>query len=312
MNQSDTAITATPLAVPTCLWSAGASLGESPLWDPHQQCLYWLDIKNCLLHQLVWRTGQQCSWPLAEMVTSLALTAVPGRLLASCRHRLAWLCVDAGAASAPRLAPVINLDQQCLTREPRTNRFNDAKVDPLGRLWAGTMDDGEQADSGHLYRVHQGEVTRVDSGYCITNGPTFSPGGDILYHTSTTARTTFAFDVADNGELANKRVFYRMPDAQGYPDGMTTDSEGCIWLCHFFGGQLTRLSPAGEVLARVPMPVSNITSCCFGGPHRDILFITTARWALTTAQRTAEPLAGGLFAFKPGVTGLPAAVCEPC
>ena len=149
-------------------------------------------------------------------------------------------------------------------------------------------------------------VHKMDDGYAVANGPAFSLDSATLYHTDSVRRTIYAFDLGSDGEISNKRVFLRLKDrAEGFPDGMTVDSENCIWLCHFAGGRVSRYSPAGEMLQVIPMPVPNITSCTFGGPKLDTLYITTAHLHLKTADISRYPLAGSLFSCKPGVVGVP-------
>jgi sugar lactone lactonase YvrE len=187
------------------------------------------------------------------------------------------------------------------------NRFNDGKVDVSGRYWAGSMDDGEKLETGSLYRLDSDlSLHKMDENYAITNGPTFSKDGRTLYHNDTAKRTIFAFDFAENGAISNKRVFIKLEtDEEGYPDGMTVDSESCLWLCHFAGSRITRYSPEGHVLQVISMPVPNITSCTFAGSDLDTLYITTARHLLSEADIKKYPLSGSLFCCKPGVTGLP-------
>ncbi len=169
------------------------------------------------------------------------------------------------------------------------------------------MDESEKLASGSLYRL-DGDLSlhKEDDNYVITNGPTFSADGKTLYHTDTAKRTIYAFDVSETGAISNKRVFVQLEaEEEGYPDGMTVDSESCIWLCHFGGARISRYSPDGEVLEVISMPVPNITSCTFAGSELDTLYITTARYLLSAEKVRQFPLAGGLFSCKPGLTGLP-------
>ncbi|MDN3638151.1 SMP-30/gluconolactonase/LRE family protein [Simiduia curdlanivorans] len=279
----------------TCIWDAQATLGEGPLWVAAESSLYWLDIKQSCVHRLNTQTEARQSWLVPEQVTSIAKRK-SGAFVATIRDGFVALSLgDRHSIAALHLVEANSPD----------NRFNDGKVDVNGRYWAGSMDDKEQRSTGALYCLDlNGAARSMDAGYCISNGPTFSPDGKRLYHTSTTERIIYQFDLDAAGELSNKRVFYRVPDLDGYPDGMTVDAEGCIWLCHFFGGKITRLSPAGEALRTIALPVSNITSCTFGGAQLDKLYITTARWGLSEQQLQSQPLAGGLFVCRPGVKGL--------
>jgi sugar lactone lactonase YvrE len=124
--------------------------------------------------------------------------------------------------------------------------------------------------------------------------------------TDTVKKTIFAFDLHGDGSIGGKRPFIQLTDpAEGHPDGMTVDRENCLWLAHYAGARLTRYSPEGKVIQVVPMPVPNVTSCTFGGPNLDTLYITTACQEMSPAEMEQYPLAGSLFAYQPGVTGLP-------
>jgi sugar lactone lactonase YvrE len=199
------------------------------------------------------------------------------------------------------------LVQRCdLETDLPGNRLNDAKVDPKGRVWFGSMDNAEKQHSGAFYRLDPDfSVHRVDHGYICANGPTFSPDGVIVYHTDSSMREIYRFDVQPDGSLGNKRVFARFSEEEGYPDGMTTDRDGWLWVAHWGGWRITRFRPDGTRDRVVPMPVSQVTSCTFGGDRLDRMFVTSARFGLTEAQVAKEPLAGGLFEIDPGTTGLP-------
>jgi sugar lactone lactonase YvrE len=134
-----------------------------------------------------------------------------------------------------------------------------------------------------------------------SNGPTFSPDGATLYHTDNARRVVYAFDLNENGALANKRVFVRFEDAWGYPDGMTTDSEGGVWIAHWDGARVSRFTPDGALDRSIALPVSRPTSCVFAGDELERMFVTSA-----SIGREDEPLAGGLFEIDPGVRGAPA------
>ena len=145
--------------------------------------------------------------------------------------------------------------------------------------------------TGSLYRL-DGDLSlhKMDDNYFIPNGPTFSLDGKTLYHTDTAKRTIYAFDLSEDGAIANKRVFVKLEtEEEGNPDGMTVDSENCIWLSHFAGSRITRYSPEGQVLQDIPMPVPNITSCTFAGPDLDTLYITTARHLLSEEEIQKYP-----------------------
>jgi len=180
------------------------------------------------------------------------------------------------------------------------NRLNDGKVDPFGRVWAGSKDDSDEQASGALYRL-DGDLSfvRVDDGYQVTNGPTFSPDGRVLYHTDSAARLIYAFDLGADGAISNKRVWLRFEEEWGYPDGMTTDAEGCLWIAHWGGSRISRFSPDGQRMTSIPLPASNITSCAFAGPDLDRLFVTSS-----TIDCENEEFAGSLFEVETDVRGI--------
>ena len=138
----------------------------------------------------------------------------------------------------------------------------------------------------------------------MTNGPAFSPAGDIMYHNDSARQVTYAFDVDELGTASNKRTFLQFSKGDGYPDGMTVDSEGCLWIAFWDGGCVRRFSPAGECLETVEAPVSRPTSCAFGGINLDRLYITSARIGLDERQLSKEPQAGGLFVAAVNAKGI--------
>lgn len=283
-----------------CLWEEPAVLGEGPLWAAEESALYWLDILGSRVHRLGIRDGARRTWKVKEPITSLAVRR-QGGLIGTAFDGFCTvdLTVDEEVGRWLELHPP--------ERHRPGNRFNDGKVDAQGRYWAGSMDQAEREDSGSLYRLDPDlSLHRMDEGYVISNGPAFSPDGSVLYHTDSVRRVVYAFDLRADGGISDKRVFVALQgDDEGQPDGMTVDAEGCIWLCHFGGARLTRYSPRGELLEIVPMPVPNVTSCTFGGPRLDTLYITTARVNLDEAQLRRYPLSGSLFSCRPGVAGLP-------
>jgi sugar lactone lactonase YvrE len=168
------------------------------------------------------------------------------------------------------------------------------------------MDNAEAEKSGAFYRFERGAVSPTGiAGIAITNGPAFSPDGRILYWVDTRAGTIAAADVADDGSLGPSRPFARIDPADGFPDGPTVDSEGCVWIALFAGWEAWRFSPAGERLARIRFPVANITKLAFGGEALRTAYATTARLHLKPEDLAEQPQAGDLFEFRVDVPGLP-------
>jgi sugar lactone lactonase YvrE len=171
------------------------------------------------------------------------------------------------------------------------------------------MDDAEEQATGALYRLDPDLSWSLhDEGYEVTNGPAFSPDGRFLYHTDSAARIIYRFELHEDGSLGEKTRFAHFSRADGYPDGMTVDCDGCLWVAFWDGWCLRRLSPDGEFLSLLPLPVQRPTSCCFGGAGLDQMFITSATIGLDDAARAAQPLAGGLFLVEPGATGVAGAL----
>ncbi|OYD83542.1 SMP-30/gluconolactonase/LRE family protein [Azospirillum brasilense] len=279
-----------------CVWEAGATLGEGPVWSPSRNALFAVDIRGARLLRYTPADGRGRDWPLEEAACWLVERADGAGFVAGLRsRRLVDLTLD-----GDRL--LVEPEVLRLEEDAPGNRLNDAAADTAGRLWVGSMDDAEQDASGALYRVDpDGSVERVDEGYTVSNGPALSPDGRTLYHTDSPRRTIYAFALAADGALSGKRTHIRFGEEDGYPDGMTCDAEGHLWVAHWSGGRVSRFRPDGTLDRVVRLPVSNVTSCAFGGPGLDQLFVTTAG----QDAPAGEPLAGALFACTPGVVGLP-------
>lgn len=276
-----------------CVADVHAILGEGPVWVEREAALYWVDIKGRTIFRL---DAQQVvrEWDTAFRVGSLA-PRQNGGLVAGTDEGLAL--IDLATIGFEFVAdPEAHLPG---------NRFNDGKVDRHGCFWAGSMDDQEREASGTLYRLEpEFRCTPVDGGYKVTNGPAFSPDGAIMYHNDSARQVTYAFDLDAEGNASNRRTFLQFGDGDGYPDGMTVDAEGCLWIAFWDGWCVRRFSPAGERLTTIRMPVSKPTSCAFGGSNLDRLYVTSASIGLDAASRVVQPNAGGLFMVTPGVRGL--------
>ncbi len=277
-------------------WEIPALLGEGPVWVESENAVYWVDIFKNKAHRYTLADGGKTTWTFDFEVTSLSPRR-DGGFIGTIKDGYAFINFEVLSAS-----PIV------LPEADRPgNRFNDGKVDKSGRYWAGTMDIEQAGETGSLYRLDPDLSARqCDSDYIICNGPTFNLDNSIIYHTDSIKRTIYALDMAPDGDLSNKRVFAEFTtDDEGVPDGMTTDSEDCIWVAHFGGARITRYSPAGEILQVVPIPALNITSCTFAGAELDTLYIVSASTAMSDEQLKQYPLAGSLFSYKPGVKGVP-------
>jgi D-xylonolactonase len=279
---------------PACVWPLHAALGEGPVW--HDAALWFTDIKSRKIHRFD-PDGAPQSWDSPSEVGFIA-PFNNGHFLAGTKTGLHDFNPAGGSFTLIR------------TVEPDLpgNRLNDGAVDARGRLWFGSMDDGEVAATGRLYCLDGSALRTMDDGYVITNGPAFSPDGRTLYHTDTLQKLIYAFAVADGGALSDKRIFVQIEESAGYPDGPVVDQEGCLWTGLFGGWGVRRYSPQGELLQCVRFPVANVTKIAFGDADRKTVYATTARKGLDAASLAAQPLAGGLFCFAADVPGQPQGV----
>jgi sugar lactone lactonase YvrE len=264
------------------------------VWVAAEQALYWVDINGRKIFRLD-GTGRRDEWPTPMRVGSIAPRA-GGGFIAGTDQGIALIDLD-----QDRFEVVASPEQNL----PH-NRFNDGKVDRQGRFWAGTMDDREKGSAGALYRIDPDRAcSAIDGGYGITNGPAFSPDGARMYHSDTLRQVTYAFDLDAAGEAANRRIFLQFGPGDGHPDGMTVDAEGCLWIAFWGGWCVRRFSPDGDLLRTVELPVEQPSSCAFGGPGLDRLYVTSATKGLDQTALAMQPNAGGLFMLIPGVRGIP-------
>jgi sugar lactone lactonase YvrE len=281
-----------------CIADTRCILGEGPLWDEKTRCLYWVDIKAPAVWRLDTGTGETKSWIMPYRVGAIALRKTGG-LVAAMKPGFAWIDLDKG-------------DVDVFARPERSlpdNRFNDGACDAKGRFWAGSMDDMETTPTGDLYRLDpDGQVKRYQAGFVITNGIRWTADGRKLYFVDSAARTIWehAFDL-EKGLPGPRRVFARLTEEDGWPDGLCVDAENHVWGAHWGAGRITRYRPDGTIERTIPFLAPNVTSCCFGGPDFETLFVTTARIGLSEGQLALNPLSGGLFAVTDlGIRGFAA------
>lgn len=276
---------------------AQASLGEGSLWNPVTARLYWVDIEGRALHVFDPTTGQDRHYPTGKRIG----TVVP------MRNGNALVALQTGIHE-------LDLSTGHLTRlaDPVTDehlRFNDGKCDPAGRFWVGTFDFLGRNRAGTLYRFDADGSTHVMLRHITnSNGIVWSLDRTTMYYIDTPTLTVQAFNY-DNatGALANARVIIRFPADIGWPDGMTLDAEGKLWVALWGGGAVQRYDPVtGTLLQVITVPAPFTSSCAFGGPDLTTLFITSARGGLSPQQLQAFPLSGNVFAAVPGVAGVAA------
>jgi sugar lactone lactonase YvrE len=277
------------------------AVGESPLWHAGEGAVYWTDIPAKALHRVDVSTGVHSRYDVDEMVGCLAL-ADDGDLIAATRRGVARVARDDGRLA---LAP---LDDVAHPREGM--RANDGRCDRQGRFWFGTMliDMSAAAPVGALYRhtARRGLEGPYVDGLVVQNGLAWSPDGRTMYLSDShaTVRRIWAYDFdPDDGVLSNRRTFVDMREHPGRPDGAAVDADGAYWICGNDGSAIHRFAPDGRLLASYALPVSKPSMASFGGAGLDWLFVTSIR--PPAPREAAEPLAGSLIAFRPGVHGLP-------
>ena len=282
-----------------------SALGESPMWHPREQVLYYCDIPGRCVNRYDPVTGDLSHWPFDTEVASLA-PMLDGGLLLAARDGLWRLDTRTGARTLLAQPPY----------DPRTERFNDGKCDPQGRFWVGTIYEPRDAAQAALYRFQRDTLSRRADGITTSNGLAWSPDGRTMYWSDTKAHVIYAFDFdALAGALSRRRVFCQfplkpagptLPDYGGRPDGAAVDSAGNYWVAMFEGQRLWCLSPTGQRLLEVPLPVRCPTMPCFGGPDLKTLYITTARENRPADELAQQPLAGCVLSMRVEVPGLPA------
>ncbi len=278
-----------------CVLRIEAKLGEVPLWSPKDRLLYWVDIRLPSLNALDPATGHNEVWSMPEAIGAVALHGDGGLLIAL-------------ASGLNRFDPRtgIRTPLQPIEADIPTSRLNDGRCDRQGRFWVGSMDRSTPEGRGALYRYDpDGALTRMLDNIEVPNGLSFSPDGRRMYFCDTPTRILQCFDLdIATGDLRNGRVFAQC-EAPGNPDGAVVDAEGGVWMTHFGGARVTRFRPDGSIDRVVPLPVGRPTACCFGGDALDTLYITSACINISGEERAQYPLSGSVFAFKPGVKGLP-------
>lgn len=282
---------------PELLLDARADLGEGPVWLEEEGRLLWVDIRAGRLHRFDPRGGQDEVVQL-EAPLGCAVPAENGDILLGMKDGIARL---APGASSPSW---IARPEEAVPG----NRMNDGKCDPFGRLLVGSMDNAEVENRGSLYSLDPSGALRVLlSGLGISNGLAWSPDGSTFYFIDTPTRQVTAYDYdGPSGTIASPRLAVEIPPALGWPDGMCSDSMGRLWIALWGGAGLALCDPlAMRVLEVVALPAHNVTSCCFGGPDLDELFVTSARKGLGEVELGRLPRTGGLFRLRPGVEGLP-------
>jgi sugar lactone lactonase YvrE len=285
-------------------------LGESPMWHPTEQRLYYCDIAGRQLCRFDPASGRRDRWDFACEPSAVA-PMPDGHLLLALRSGL-WR-FDPADGSRSRLADA--------PYPQASQRFNDGKCDARGRFWVGTMCTPSLPARGTLQCYAGRELKKRFDGVSVGNGLAWSPDGRVMYWADSQPNRVEAFDFdPDSGELSRRREFVRFPvetpeqpcdDYLGRADGAAVDAEGCYWLAMYDGQRVLRLSPRGEILRQVHLPVRCPTMPAFGGHDLKTLYITTARDRRPAEELATQPLAGCVFALDVDVPGLPVNFAMP-
>lgn len=282
-----------------CVWNAGCVLGESPVWSPADESVYFLDIKTRRLLQYSVTNGRRRTWDLPCRVSCIVLPekgfARPPRkgsvlFLCACDEGFAWL-------AAEREGGRVSIDPIAEVREEHpTNRFNDGKLGPDGAFYAGTMDDSEKLMSGALYRLTPDlKVDTIERGMGIPNGPAFSADGALMYLNDSMLGASYQYRLSAGGRLTEKRLFKRFTHIGEAPDGMAVDHGGNVVMAVWGGACVVSLDRFGKIVAHIALAARNPTSVCLA--RNGGLYITSA--AFSSLPKGSEHQDGGLFQLLP-------------
>lgn len=278
-------------ALPAC------ELGEGPHWDAKTGHLYWVDIMGQKIHRYHLESGAQTSSPTPATVGFAVLNRA-NKFITGLGDTICKQDFETGATS--ELAkPDMHAD----------NRFNDGKVDPRGRLWAGTMHREKANDlaTGSLYRFDSRGLVKFETNIHIANGMGWSPDHKTMYFTDTVRKVIWQYDFdMESGTPMNKRVF-REFSGPGRPDGLAIDTQGRILSAQWPGWGVEIFTAGGKPDGRIELPVPQVSSCAFGGPDMKTLFITTAYEGMSKDHLKEAPLSGQVFAVRMDIPGMPVA-----
>lgn len=282
---------------------AGCVLGEGPVWDHRENCLWFTDIQSEQLLRMDWPSAELTRYDLPERLGSLGLTADPSQLICAFASGFALYTPASGACEwLHRTEP-----------QYRGIRMNDGRVDRQGRFWAGSMVEKRKlagGASGTLYRLDGPDAAPAElrGGIAISNAISFAPDGTALYFTDTLTQEILRFPLDPATGAPGEPANFAQLSGGAYPDGADVDADGRLWNAEWGSGRVTAYSPDGSHYAQIALPVSQVSCVTFGGAALDLLFVTSARDGLDAAQLAREPQAGDLFVYRTGARGLPAPV----
>lgn len=281
-----------------CVLRRNDALGEVPLWCGKTSTLWWVDVKAPAIQSYDPASGAHRRYELPGRTAGSWGFRSRGGMVLAMQDGLYSFEPETGACG--RLVAVESAEEG--------HRLNDGRCDRRGRFWVGSMHETDrEKPRGSFYRIDaQLAATRAFGCFMVPNSVAFSPDDRSMYFADTHAHRIWVFDFdLDAGGLSNQRLFKDLSAQQGLPDGSTVDVDGGLWNAEYRGSRVVRYTPQGRIDRVVELPVSQPTSCAFGGSNLDTLYITTAAQKLTPQQLAREPEAGSLFAVRPGTQGLP-------
>ncbi len=287
----------------THIMGTASVLGEGSVWDYRKKVLYWIDIEKNTLFEYDPADESSKSYDVKQKIGTI-VPETDNSVIVALQDGVYRLDLLSGNLS------FIGRPKSLKTGE----RFNDGKCDPQGRFWVGSMSTTGKSKGSYLYKMDPaGTFTEMIDSVSISNGIIWSPDGSKMYYTDTPTGKVMAFDFdGKSGTISNPRIAVTVNDTLGHPDGMTIDAAGKLWVAMWGGSAVCRFDPdGGKLLDRIMVPAKNVTSCAFGGPDLDMLYITTASTGMKKEELQKYPGAGGLYRIQPGVKGIKANYFKP-
>jgi len=277
---------------PECLWKNKFLLGEGTLWIPKLNSIFFVDIKKKKIFILNVKTKKKKILKIDKEIGFISYVKKKIFILG--------LKSELRIVNLEKLKTIYSIS---IEADKPNNRINDGKVDPLGRLWFGTMDNLEKKQTGSLYCLDNYlKLHKVDQDYFITNGPAFLDKNNF-YHADSRKKIIYKIKINKKLKILKKTVFVRFAKNDGSPDGMITDVKNNLWVCHYHGASISVYNLRGKKIHKIYFPAKNITNCIFGGDNNDELFVTTARKGMKSNEIKKYPLSGSLFKVQTNLKG---------
>ncbi|MBL6446339.1 SMP-30/gluconolactonase/LRE family protein [Fulvivirga sp. 29W222] len=274
-----------------------AALGEGAIWNQKSAVYHWLDIEK----------GEVFTFdPQLDQIKIIDVGQRVGTIVPSSKDDIVLVALQNGIYKLNLETEELQLMEKA-PFDPEVIRFNDGKCDPAGRFWVGSMALSEESNAAALYSFDGDSsiIQKLDS-ITISNGICWSADKKTMYYIDTPTQAVKAFDYNnETGAIENGRIIIKIEEENAFPDGMTIDSEGKLWIALWGGSSVVRYDPDnGQLLTRIPVPAKNVTSCAFGGSNLDTLLITTASIGMNDKEKSKYSKAGAVFATVPGVKGV--------